>query len=181
MAKAFDLEAIRRDAGKADAGVSGWLIKAPWAHQLWHSYILFLLHLRPLEGFPWPKIYVKGATHEIVLFATDPEAKIQLDKPASAYLLHPPNFAAQFISDGDETAALKIQEVVVKIVEGRLSPDTDHTQSWIAIFNAGMIKGNPDTAGETRIIYRTLNETTEVVHDPKPPGALPDLNPPWES
>lgn len=178
LAWTFDLPAITR--GRPDAGVEVWLVKAPWAHPWWHSYVIMLFHLRPMAGVDNPKLYVAGATHEIIIFALDNDQPVALDKPWAKAMLHPCNFAAQFIAAGDTAAALKVQECVQNIVLGILSPDTDHIQSWGAIFNRGMFLGDPDKAGETRIIVQTGDTTTEVVHDPKPAGGKPNLNPPWE-
>lgn len=177
LAQTFDLPAIAQ--GRPDAGVEVWLVKAPWAHPWWHSYVIMLLHLRPMAGVDEPKMYVKGATNEIIIFALNNGIPVSLDKPWAKAMLHPCNFAAQFIATGDEAAALKVQECVQKIVDGELSPDTDHIQSWGAIFNRAMFMGDPATVGETRIIHKVGDRTTEVVHDPKPPGAKPNLNPPW--
>lgn len=176
----IDLDAIGRKIGvKEHASVVGWIISAPWAHPLWHSYSLNLIHLRPLPGYPPPTIYLPGATHEIILHALDPDHKINLEE--TPRWLSPANFAAQFIEPSDEAAKDRIRQCVFEITRGILSPDTDFTQQWIARFNASMIKGDPSRAGETIIEMVKDGATETLVMDPKPPDAIPDPeNPPWK-
>ena len=47
----YDLDAFREanKTSRADSSVASWVIRAPWANPLWHSYALHLLHLRPLH------------------------------------------------------------------------------------------------------------------------------------
>ena len=50
----FDLDAIRmrmKADPASDAAVDAWLIEAPWAHPVWHSYLVMLIHLRPIPGY----------------------------------------------------------------------------------------------------------------------------------
>ena len=147
----LDLEGHRaKHHNPDDATVAGWIISAPWAHPVWHSYMLFVVHLRTIEGRPPPKKSFVEATHEIMLFAHNPEVPYQNVIDAPAYLL-PANFVAQFVCATDEAAKIKCEQCVMEIVKGQLSPDTDHIQSWIARFNASMIKGDPKDAGRTQI------------------------------
>lgn len=49
---------------KKDGTVAAWVIEAPWAHPVWHSYTLALVHLRPIEDAPKTITHLDGATHE---------------------------------------------------------------------------------------------------------------------
>ena len=94
-------------------------------------------------------IYLEGATHELVLFALDPRGNREklinssiLGKD-TCQILHPANFGAQFISDNDATARGRIEDTVKLIVEGKLSPDTDFTSQWVALWGDNMLKRRP--------------------------------------
>lgn len=173
----YDLARIRRREGwwrrKPDASLLSWLIEAKWAHPLWHSYALHLIHLRPVEGLNEPKIYLPGATHEIFLYALDPEEPRDLTRIARH--LYPSNFGAQFISldcehYDDRGAIGRMNDTVREIVEGRLSPDTDHMQSWLARYGDAMIKGDPRRAGETKItLISPEGEDLNIIVEPQPP------------
>src|SRR6185369_6380027 len=63
-----NLTTLRKKLGvdpAKDAGLAHWIIEAPWAHPVWHSYVLVLIHLRPLVGFEKPHLYLDCATHEL--------------------------------------------------------------------------------------------------------------------
>lgn len=149
-----------------EAQVCAWLILAPYAHPIWHSYMLACYSLVPLPGQPDAHIYVPGATHEMLLMVLDPavQERYDLRTPLGQYVLTPCNFAAQFIARDKESAASLIRDTVRDVVDMRLNPDTDYLQHWIARFGAGMIKGDPSKAGQTVV---RLGET-EVVIPPVP-------------
>lgn len=145
---AVDLDAARRGMqaiGRTDATVSAWIIEAPWAHPLWHSYRLVLVHLRPMDDGRPTKFYIPGATHEIWLEALDPNHSRQ---PAidglPAHTLRPMNFGAQFIEPDDAAAALRVAGTVQMVCDGRLSPDTDFIRQWVALYGDNMLR---DRAG----------------------------------
>lgn len=127
----------------ADATVAWWLVEAAWAHPLWHSYWLVLVHLRPLEGREKieTKFYIDGATHEMWLYALDPEESRQdmMDTGRVRPLL-PMNFAAQLVEVYDAAAAGRIESAVRDICAGKLSPDTDFIQQWVGRFGGNMVK-----------------------------------------
>jgi hypothetical protein len=60
------LAAEGRDVS-ADATVALRVIEAPWAHPAWHTYGLFLVHLRPISGLEKPIFHLNDATHEMWL------------------------------------------------------------------------------------------------------------------
>jgi hypothetical protein len=55
-----------------DGSVVMWIVEAPWAHLIWHSYAVILVHLRPMPDVRPIKFYLAAATHEIWLYALDP-------------------------------------------------------------------------------------------------------------
>lgn len=121
--------------------VATWIIEAPWAHPLWHSYILSLVHLREVEGQPPATIYRPDATHEMVLEALNPEFPRQaiFDRCEIARL-SPVNFAVQLAVRDDAAAAAVALDVVQRIAKGRLNPDTDFRQQWVDLFGGNMLR-----------------------------------------
>ena len=139
----IDIEAARAKIvpPQIDGSVASWIIEAPWAHPIWHSYVLHLMHLRSLEGFDAPKILKPGATHEFHLLALDPDQPRQpcITADAPVCVLWPANFAAQLVYDSDEAAAQRMAETVRMICDGELSPDTDFRYAWTRMFGDEML------------------------------------------
>lgn len=146
----FDLAGAVKRYGEKGGQLESWWIRAPWANLMWHSYAVLLVHLRPIAKNPEPRIYLPGATHEIMVAALHPDGKMQFD--ARPPMLSPLNFAAQFIETSDEAAEARCRKCVEEIVLlGHLSPDTDWVQLWIARFNDSMMRTGATPAGTTQI------------------------------
>lgn len=126
-----------------DASLGTWVIEAPWAHPVWHSYVMALVHLRPTEKGAAPKISLPGATHEFWLWAMDPDAdraSVIRGEEEHLHFLTPMNFGAQLRSPGDE-AAIKLMETTIQdIVDGKLSPDTDFFRMWVDRFGDSLVR-----------------------------------------
>lgn len=141
----IDIQALIAKRGfnsDEDATVAMWMIEAPWAHPVWHSYGLILVHLRPLRVPDRPRFYLPGATHELWLHALNPEdARQGVFETGQMAFLHPLNYAVQLIRDSDEAAALDIETRAVRpILDGTLSPDTDFIAAWEVRFGDNMRK-----------------------------------------
>lgn len=148
----LDIEKIRKDGLKdgtfkqddldKDSSVGIWMVEAPWAHPAWHSYLLVLVHLRD-NGLP-TKFYLKGATHEIWLYALDPDGDRQslLERGINKNCrwLTPNNYADQFIAANDAEAFQRVEICVHEICAGALNPDTDAQGQWIKRFGGHMMK-----------------------------------------
>jgi hypothetical protein len=122
-----------------------WIIEAPWAHPAWHSYMLVLVHLRPLPVSGQIIFHLEGATHELWLYALNAdkarEPAIAGDKDGVLGLcLSPKNFGAQIKEASDEAALSRIEDAVRLICKGELSPDTDFLRQWIRLFGDNMVK-----------------------------------------
>ena len=142
----FDLDAIRmrmKADPASDAAVDAWLVEAPWAHPVWHSYLVMLIHLRPIPGFEPPIIYNPHATHEVLVFALDPEGdRDRLLAESIGYhcrTLEPPNYTGQIVEITDDLARARVRKAVEMICAGDLSPDTDYRAQWIALFGDHMV------------------------------------------
>jgi len=141
-----DFDAGRRLMGvrpEDDAGLAHWVVEAPWAHPIWHSYSIILIHLRPMPDSRPTKFHVDGATHEMHVYALDPNKDrnrmIENGIP-EGHWMSPVNFAAQFIEISDELALARIRSCIDMICDGTLSPDTDWMSDWVKLFNDKMIK-----------------------------------------
>lgn len=137
-----NLAVARKKAENEDATLAIWIINAAWAHPIWHSYALFLVHLRPIADNRETLIYLEGATHELHLHALDPDKPLA---PAIAgekapSVLTPPNFCAQLVRSSDDEALKDVQTSVSDICDRKLSPDTDFRQQWIALYGDNMLR-----------------------------------------
>lgn len=125
------------------SGVAHWVVEAPHAHPVWHSYAVVAIHLRSVEGIPEPIRYSDEATHELWVIALSPDECSRQDMINTGSLmqgcLHPLNFAAQFVELDDELARDRIERTVKEIVDGKLNPDTDYIEDWIHRFGGNMV------------------------------------------
>lgn len=140
----IDLPASRRrlNAPDDDAAIGGWIIEARWAHPIWHSYLIFLIHLREHPTLGMPKINMAGATHEFWLWASDPDHPRgpAIIGEADPRKLLPMNFGSQIRSTSDESA-IRLMELAIKdVCDGRLSRDTDYFGLWIERFGDSLVR-----------------------------------------
>lgn len=164
----------RPNAPPIPASLRVWVVEAAWAHPVWHSYLIGVCHLRPLEGCPPAVINLPGATHEVTVMALDPDHPIPHKRPGPLCYLTPLNFAGQWIATDDAAAMAKVEGCVRDILAHNLSPDTDYIQHWIARFSASNVLGDPERAGETRVIlgHGTENAVGLVIPPAKRPGSV---------
>jgi hypothetical protein len=141
-----DLAEGRRRMGvrdEDDAALVHWVIEAPWAHPCWHSYSLVMVHLRPMADGRETKFYLPCASHELWLYALDPDAdrgELLATAIVGSCWLRPGNFAGQFVELGDADALARVERTVREICDGSLSPDTDFQREWVKRFGDNMIK-----------------------------------------
>lgn len=146
-----DLERARELAGETEASdstVAMWIVYAPWAHAFWSYYLIGGIHLRPSAALPAPKVYSPGMTHEVIVFALDPETVPDTVDTSKLQKLRPVNFAGQWRVevrpnpvDQDHAAAAKVRVTVQEILAGVLSPDSDFVAEWVKRFSASNLKG----------------------------------------
>lgn len=119
----IDLEPDEVARGSTSHGI----IHAPWAHPLWSWYVVWSVHLRPIEGFPPASLARPEATHEFQVWAAqdlDPNADRSADIVRK--LLSPQNLVVQ-LELPDDAAALEItRRLLTAVARAELSPDTDH-------------------------------------------------------
>lgn len=112
-----------------------WIVFAPWAHPVWHSYVVLLYDLTTeIPDQPAPVLYLDGATHELMVFALDPSHPAE----PPVHTLAPANHGYQFRADSNEAARDRVVALLEMIAAGTLSPDTDYRLSWDARFADGV-------------------------------------------
>lgn len=130
-----------------DAIVGSWVIRAPYAHPFWYDYWLYVIHLRDMPDRRETKFYLPGATHELCLFALDPD-RTNVDRmlagdkfgPGVIVYLTPKQFASQMIYASDEEAHAQVAAAARDVADGKLNPDVDHQAAWGIRFGTSMIK-----------------------------------------
>lgn len=93
-------------AARAASTVASWLITSHHVHPAWTQWVLYAVHLRPIEGVYAPTVHFPDATHEIGILALHPDTPVTVEdmgRPGwrMRYLL-PVNLALQFIGTDDE-------------------------------------------------------------------------------
>lgn len=139
----IDMQAVSRRRGiendpRADVTLPCWIVRAPYAHPLWSHYVVMCIALRDVPGVPKATIHLEGATHEVMVFALDPDTRPALnDYPR---MLQPINFTGQFIEADDLAAAARVQQAVQDVIDGTLNPDTDYRRHWVERFSGSNLK-----------------------------------------
>lgn len=120
---------------------AAWIVRAPWAHTIWHSYAVHLVDLTTDMGDKPAVKYREDVTHEVSVWALDPDPDNQpVVRPAlkdwdvGRCMLQPANYGYQFVAESDEAALARISEVVLMIETAVLSPDTDFRRDWDRLF-----------------------------------------------
>lgn len=168
----IDSDMVARRRGMEDdprkaVSLHQWLAYAPYAHPIWHTYLIVSFALRDAAGVPAATKLLPDATHEVVVMALDPDHETYVDDFPK--LLTPANFAGQFIEPDDDAANERIKRCVQDVIDGVLNPDTDYMQWWIRRFSASNIKGDPAEAGKTVIrVADADGNATELVIPPQP-------------
>ncbi|NTD85443.1 hypothetical protein [Agrobacterium tumefaciens] len=112
-----------------------WIVNARWAHPIWHSYAVLLYDLTTnIPGAPTPAIYKDGVTHELMIYALDPDFP---DDPPT-HMLSPANYGYQFYAETDQAAEARIVSILRLIEAMQLSPDTDFRSAWDSLFLDGV-------------------------------------------
>lgn len=117
------------DRPPAELTVSSWVVYAPCAHPLWAYYWIGCVSLRSIPNAAPPLILIPNATHEVMVYALNPDIDPAIDD--GPQMLLPANFHGQFIEACDEDAAARVQASVKEVVAGLLSPDTDFQREWV--------------------------------------------------
>lgn len=122
------------DCSNAPAALRSVLLYEPKSHPVWHFYQVSLVHLRHMDGMRAPVLIHPDSTHEIGIFALDPDSSPDPTDPSTISRLGPPNLAHQLRGRTDAGARDLFQAFVTALGAGTLSPDSDfrsHLIGWL--------------------------------------------------
>lgn len=114
------------------AGLDMYLVHCPSAHPFWSWYVVSGCSLAPMPGLPPAKMHRPGMSHEVMVFALDPDFKPDDDwcsagdKRWAKHLLTPANLCEQFGDLTDDQANELVWLLVRAFCLGHASPDSDH-------------------------------------------------------
>lgn len=119
------------DCSTAPAALRAVLLHRPDAHPIWHTYMLSIVHLRPISEAPPAILRFSDSSHEIAILALDPDCSPYPHVARSVRPLMPPNLAHQIRGRTDQTALTLFGAFVTALSSGELNPDTDACSSQI--------------------------------------------------
>lgn len=131
VTKAWSMaEAIKAHPGSAT--IAAWIVHAPWAHAAWSFWMMSVVHLRPIEGFPPVRRHYPEAEYEFLIQSIDPERcpEPNPDAPQTIRFLTPVDAVVQFDGVSDEDAGRILEAAVRAVIAGRMSPDSDFREAW---------------------------------------------------
>lgn len=100
-----------------------WILWLPGYHAMWSCYVLVACHLRNLPGVTPAVKHFPEATHEISLWANDPErVQVALEKGGFAPL-EPANYVKQIILRDDAACNRLAEDIAVEFINARLLPE----------------------------------------------------------
>ena len=87
----FATEIIFTNPPESSATVVSWFLDCPGQSPAWRHFRLSIVHLRPSVALKPAHVMFPGATHEVTLFALDPERNPKPEDPRSWLRLSPIN------------------------------------------------------------------------------------------
>ena len=123
---------------------AAWIVRAPWAHLAWNDYAILLVDLTTeIPGKGPPLLYRSDATHEVLVYALNPDHPLPIlkkhgDADPKPHFLTPANHGYQFTAESDEAALERINGIAESVRDRELSPDTDFTWAWNVLFADGV-------------------------------------------
>lgn len=116
-----------------------WVLQLPTAHPIFKQYLVSCISLADITGIPKAIVHLPGATHEIAVYAMNPDDENPtLQKLPS--ILQPPNFVGQFIAANDAEAYSRTNATVFEVMVGVLLIDTDYRHMWVNRFGGHCLK-----------------------------------------
>jgi len=115
------------------SAIGVWFLDAPWCHPMWKQYYVSLIHLGHVEGLGAATVVVPGATHELLVFALDPQNQMDPTMLTPPKMLTPQNLGQQFQAESPEKAKATISALLKQVCHGTLSVDSDYRRVWAGI------------------------------------------------
>ncbi|OQQ16105.1 hypothetical protein B0675_02130 [Streptomyces sp. M41(2017)] len=123
------------DIAENPAVLEQWIITARDWHPIWYQYLLALISLADMPDMPPANRHRKGVTHELVVFALDPEdgplrPETFVDRRPTEFVLTPANVVEQVTTTDDQARHLT-RLCANAVVHGRLIPETGDSPDHI--------------------------------------------------
>lgn len=138
------------DPAEITATCAAWFVYSPMQTVApWNNFILSIFHLRPIPGADKPEAHVRvaGATHEVMMYACNPDSNPDPTRPTSWVPLTPYNLMEQVHLNSDEQAVELARECAYAIVHGVLwaePPLSGQVEPW----RSSLIKTTAHIRGE---------------------------------
>lgn len=130
------------------ATVAAWFLDCPGQSPAWRHYALCVIHLRPIDGVLPAHIRVPGSTHEVSLFALNPEGRpIAADPAKTWHPLHPLNVMEQLQLPSD-AAARELAQLAANAVVNGILPAEPPLSGAVEPWRTSMIKTAAHVRGE---------------------------------
>lgn len=115
--------------------VSCWVLHSPWCTPQFKDYTVSLIHLRRLDGFVEPELHFPEATHMVVICGLNPASKVGGDINGPFDIVKAPTIVQQFHARHDAEAFMKIEAILVDVVNGKTSvaEENAHTIAHILV------------------------------------------------
>ncbi len=140
-------------AAQWPAGLDRWLLHCPLSHPFWPWCVVSVISLRDVPGMKPAVITTPGATHEVMIFALDPDFHPD-DRWCTggagrwnARTLTPANLVEQLVGLTDEHANELVFLFAHSCCDGLTSPDSDYRAQ-----NVRLLQGTADHLRQGRHI-----------------------------
>lgn len=144
---ATELRIISGGTPAQAATLATWFLRCPGQSPAWDRYLLSIIHLRDLPGVPPAEVRVPGATHEVLLFALDPEPDPQPTAPDSWRFLHPHNVMEQ-VQLPHDTAAIELLAKCAQAVLAGILPAEPMLAGAVEPWRTTLIRSAAHMRGE---------------------------------
>lgn len=127
--------ASEADLATNESTLRQYLLHVPGAHPFWTWYFMAGITLRDVPGLSPANKQFEGATHELMVLSLDPGYPPPLPngeygKQGQLRPLMPPDHVVQTMHVNDEQFGEMTELFVRAVVDGKLSPDSDHREKW---------------------------------------------------
>lgn len=106
--------------GRSRATVRFYFMQVPGQSLFWDKYGLGIVHLRAEDGLPEPKIAIPHATHELFLYAMDPDKNPTEEDKETWFALRPVNFVIQLQLPSDDEAKILCTLAAQAVLDAKL-------------------------------------------------------------
>lgn len=121
---------VEEMTAKNEFSVGHWLVNSDVFHPAWNQWIVSCVTLAgECDGAAPVKIDANN-THEIVVFALDPEKPVTFDHDGPWPHLRPIDHVIQIAAENDASARERVENAISMIEKGLLSPDSDFRSLW---------------------------------------------------